>query len=89
MTGTHGPPCQNPTVKWRRLGDESVLLDVASETYYALNEVGTRTWELIDGRTTEAQIAIKLADEYDAPVEAVEADVRSLVGELRGQNLVY
>lgn len=88
MTRSDGAPRRNPTVKWRRLGDESVLLDVSGETYYALNEVGTRAWELIDGQATEAEIAFRIADEYDAPLQVVEADVRMLVGELRGQNLV-
>jgi hypothetical protein len=88
MTTANGALSRNPTVKWRRLGEESVLLDVTTETYYALNEVGTRAWELIDGRATEAEIAVRIASEYDAPLRVVEADVRTLLGDLRDQNLL-
>jgi len=68
--------------------EESVLLNVQSEEYYSLNEVGTRTWELIDGQATVEEIAAKLAEEYEAPLPDIEADVRALLQDLRQQGLL-
>jgi hypothetical protein len=70
------------------MGDESVLLNATTENYYSLNEVGTRTWELIDGTLSAGEIASELANEYDAPVAQIEADVHALIAELRTHELL-
>jgi coenzyme PQQ biosynthesis protein PqqD len=68
--------------------EESVLLNVQSEEYYSLNEVGTRTWELIDGHRSVEEIAATLAEEYEAPLADIEADVRALLQDFREQGLL-
>jgi len=65
-----------------------MLLDLDGGTYFALNEVGARVWELSDGSRTVAEIATLLADEYDAPVAVIQADVLELLGELEVEQLV-
>ena len=65
-----------------------MLLDLDGGTYFALNEVGARVWELSDGSRTIAEIAALLADEYDAPVAVIQADVLELLGELEVEQLV-
>ena len=65
-----------------------MLLDLDGGTYFALNEVGARVWELSDGSRTVAEIATQLADEYDAPVAVIQADVLELLGELEVEQLV-
>ena len=89
MQQTESIPSRRADVMWRRMGEEeSVLLNVQSEEYYSLNDVGTRTWELIDGQTTTEEIAAKLAEEYEAPLADIEADVRALLQDLRDQGLL-
>ena len=68
--------------------DETMLLDLDGGTYFALNEVGARVWELCDGEHSVAGIAAVLADEYDAPVELIEQDVLELVTELEAERLI-
>jgi len=68
--------------------DQTMLLDLDGGTYFALNEVGARVWELSDGSRTVAEIATLLADEYDAPVAVIQADVLELLGELEVEQLV-
>ncbi|MHB0871727.1 MAG: PqqD family protein [Chloroflexota bacterium] len=81
-------PFCGPDVIWRKIGEETILLNSRSENYYSLNEVGTRVWELIDGQTTAREIASRIAEEYDAPAEEIEEDVVALLQELREQGLV-
>ncbi len=88
MQSADAAPSRGSDVIWRKLGDETVLLNVKTENYYSLNEVGARIWELIDGQTTARDIAAKIAEEFDAPVEEVEIDVRTLLRELEQQELV-
>ena len=68
--------------------DETMLLDLDGGTYFTLNEVGARVWELCDGERSVAGIAAVLADEYDAPVELIERDVVELVTELEAERLI-
>jgi len=88
MDSVEQPPSRRADVIWRRMGDESVLLNVRSEDYFTLNEVGTRIWELIDGETPPTRIVRTIAEEYEAPADEIEADVASLLEELREQGLL-
>jgi hypothetical protein len=70
-------------------GSQEVLLfNMDDGSYYALNEVGNRIWELCDGTHGVAQLVSMLAKEYGAPVEIVETDVLELLGDLRSKNLI-
>lgn len=65
-----------------------VLLNVEDGTYYALNEVGSRVWELCDGTRTVADAIGVICDEFDAPRDQVEADVLELLDDLFAEKLV-
>jgi hypothetical protein len=78
----------SPDVVFRDLDGEAVILDLGSGTYFGLNEVGTRIWQLVaDGREPSAIVEI-VASEYDADVEAIAADVARLLDELRVRRLI-
>jgi len=68
--------------------DALVLLNIDDGTYYALNEVGARIWELSDGTRSVADIIAIIEQEYDAPRATVEADVAELVEELAREQLL-
>jgi len=70
-------------------GSQEVLLfNMDDGSYYALNEVGTRIWELCDGTHGMAEMVSMLAKEYDAPAEMIEADILEVLEDLRTKNLV-
>ena len=72
----------------RQLGEECVMLDLDSGTYYGLDAVGTRVWQLFGEGRSVAEACAAIAAEYDAPREAVEADVARLVQELAANGLL-
>lgn len=75
-------------VLFQEVGGEAVLLDLASETYFGLNQVGTRVWQLLgDGCALQA-IRDSLVIEYDASSGQIEADLLKLVTQLRDTGLV-
>lgn len=67
----------------REVAGETVLLNLASGTYFGLNETGTLIWDLIeeDSITLDA-ICDAIEDEYEIPREDAEADVIALVEQL-------
>jgi hypothetical protein len=70
-------------------GSNDVLLfNMDDGSYYALNEVGNRIWELCDGTQGVAQLVSTLAKEYDAPAKIIEMDVMEVLEDLRSLNLI-
>jgi hypothetical protein len=72
----------------RQLSGEAVILDVESGTYFGLNAVGTRIWELIEAGKTLDQVCSKLLDEFEVAPEQLEGDVSALAGELQQRRLI-
>jgi len=66
----------------------SVLLDIDSGEYFALNEVGGRVWELCDGSRSAASIAEAISAEYDVDATTALRDASELLAGLAGAGLV-
>jgi PqqD family protein of HPr-rel-A system len=73
----------------RQVGDETVILDLASGTYFGLDAMGTRIWQLIGQGQTLAEICTVLLTEYDVSAEELERDLLRLVQELDAQGLIH
>lgn len=72
----------------RDLGGESVLLNLASESYFGLDEVGTRMWAaLANSPSIEAAFGMLLA-EYDVEAEQLRADLTAFLRELTEAGLI-
>jgi hypothetical protein len=77
-----------PDVLSRTLDGEAVLLNLASGTYFGLNEVGTRIWELIAAGTTYGALRAAVLDEFDVEAGPLERDLAELIDSLRARGLV-
>jgi len=75
-------------VMFNRVGDEVVLLDLDSGTYYGLDAVGGRLWDLISGSATIGEAIDTMLEEYEVEREVLESDVLRLVDELREKGLI-
>lgn len=70
-------------------GAKGVLLfNMDDGSYYALNEVGNRIWDLCDGTHNVEQLVCILATEYNAPAEIIKTDILELLEDLRSKNLI-
>ena len=72
----------------RTVGDETVILDLASGTYYGLYPVGARMWQLMTEGQPLAAVCDTMMDEYEVTREALEGDILRLTEELRAKGLV-
>lgn len=77
-----------PDVLTRELRGESVLLDLASERYFGLDEVGTGMWRALTAGGTVGQAIDALLGEYDVPAEQLREDVGAFVRQLSEAGLV-
>jgi hypothetical protein len=78
----------SPDVVFRDLEGEAVILDLASGTYFGLNEVGTRVWRLVDEGRNPSQIVEIVASEYQADRETIARDVERILDDLRARRLI-
>lgn len=72
----------------RQVGDETVILDLASGTYFGLDPVGARIWQLIGEGKTLAEICATMLEEYEVGREHLETDILRLTGQLLERGLV-
>jgi Coenzyme PQQ synthesis protein D (PqqD) len=75
-------------VMTREMGDETVILDLASGTYFSLNPIGTRFWQLVREGRTLAQMCDAMQDEYEVARDQLEADLQRLADDLVGRGLL-
>lgn len=81
-------PAKAPATAWRIIEGEAVILSMETKVLRGLNPVGSRVWELIDGRRSVEEIIGVIVKEFDVSPEAAAQDVRGFVGELLERGLV-
>ena len=70
------------------LNDDIVILNLSSGTYYGLNEVGARVWQLIQQPRCVGEIHSLLLDEYDVTPDACHQELLKLLQELKKAGLI-
>jgi hypothetical protein len=72
----------------RQVGEETVILDLASGTYFGLDPVGARIWQLLTEGRTLGEVCATMLAEYEVTREDIERDVLNLAEELRAKQLI-
>jgi hypothetical protein len=78
----------SPNAVARQVGDETVILHLGSGTYFGLDAVGARIWELIGKGKSLNEICDAVLDEYDVSREDLERDMDMLIKDLLEKDLV-
>jgi hypothetical protein len=76
-------------VTFQQVGDETVLLNLASGHYFGLNLVGTRIWQLLTEGHARAEICNTIAAEFSAPRADIERDTDALLKSLLENGLIH
>ena len=77
-----------PNVIAREVGEETVILDLASGTYFGLDSVGARVWQLVGEGRSLGDICDVLLQEYEVDRATLVADVVRLAADLSARGLV-
>jgi hypothetical protein len=73
---------------FQEVSGETVILDLKSEQYFGLDEIGTRIWQLLQTNDSTEQIYQTLVSEFDAEPERLQSDLSSFLDELTKAGLV-
>ena len=72
----------------REVGGETVLLDLASGTYFGLDEIGAQIWQVLEDGGSAAQACEAVLASYDVERDVLERDALALLGQLMERGLI-
>lgn len=78
----------SPEVMSQEVSGETVLLDLQSESYFGLDEVGTRVWQLLQEKDDLQGVYDVMLAEYDVEPDQLKDDLEELLGKLSDSGLV-
>jgi hypothetical protein len=72
----------SPDAMLQEIGGEGVVLDLVSATYFGLDQVGVRLWQLLQANPGLHDAFEVLLAEYEVDPITLERDLRTLVDQL-------
>jgi len=75
-------------VLFQEVNGEAVLLDLNSESYFGLDQVGTRIWAMLNEGVEVSEMVDLLLEEYEVDRVTLEKDVDELLANLLEAGLV-
>ncbi|MDP1663589.1 MAG: PqqD family peptide modification chaperone [Methylobacter sp.] len=70
------------------LDDELLMMNIEKGSYYSLNSVGARIWELLENPMAFDELVARLLEEYDISAETCRLEVENFVHALRARGLL-
>lgn len=75
-------------VKWKRIGDESLLLIPKDGEFYKINGVGTIIFEsLSDGKDVE-DIAKLISSSFEVDAETASKDIAEFIDDMKDKKII-
>jgi hypothetical protein len=79
---------KNPSLAWREIDDETVIISPGESVMHELNDTGSFVWKNIDGQRKAEDLAALLVEQYEVTLETALADTLSLLEELSRRKLL-
>lgn len=70
------------------VGDELLMMSIEKGSYFSLNAVGTRIWELLESPITFDELVARLTAEYDVPADTCRQEVEKFLAALRERGML-
>ena len=78
----------SPDVISQEVSGETVLLDLNSENYFGLDEVGTRIWQLIESSGSLQTVYDTMLTEYEVEADQLLEDMEQLISDIEKAGLI-
>lgn len=69
--------------------EECVMMSIEAGSYYGLNAVGSRIWELLESPKTVAQLCTQICEEFEVDERTCEDAVVKFVDDLIKNRIVH
>jgi len=81
-------PLKSPSAAYQIIDAEAVIIVPSEQMVNVLNPVGSRIWDLADGRKSIAEIAQILTHEFDIPYETAIPDAIEFTSDLAAKKMM-
>ena len=79
----------NPEVLSSKIDEEAILMSFEAESYFGLDPVGSRIWELISKKPVTAdELVVLLMEEYEVDEKTCHADVQRFIDDMSAKKLI-
>ena len=82
-------PMKSPSAAYQIIEGEAVIIVPSEQMVNVLNPVGSRIWDLADGRKTVGEIAEILTGEFHVPYETALNDAIEFTGDLAEKKMMH
>jgi hypothetical protein len=79
---------RNTENMFSKIDSETVVMSIENDSYYGIDAVGSRIWELIDEKTTLENLIETLHKEFEAQPGQIESDTLTFLQKLLKENLI-
>ena len=83
-----GPLEIGDSILYQKVGEEIVLLNIASQEYFGLDNVGSDVWQLLMEHRDVAAVAKRLAALYSVDEQTVRSDIEPMISDLVAAKLL-
>ncbi|MBY0579592.1 MAG: PqqD family peptide modification chaperone [Burkholderiales bacterium] len=70
------------------VGEELLMMSIEKGSYFSLNSVGSRIWELLESPIGIDELAARLTEEYDVPFDTCRQEVEEFIKALRERGML-
>lgn len=76
------------SVLFQEIDNEYVLLNMKTEQYFGLNDIGAKVWQIISEDGNTGTLIEKLMSEYNVLTDTLTTDISQLLDELTKEQLI-
>lgn len=78
----------SPEVLFSKIDDEVIIMSIEADSYFGLDPVGSRIWELLEQPATMDELVSQLVQEYDVGEAECRQDAQDFVTEMVARGLI-
>ncbi len=80
--------CNSPDVIFEEFGDETILINLKTGSYYSVSSVGILVWALIQSRVAVEELARWVGQRFPGDRDQIDDAIRDFVGQLAQEELI-
>lgn len=78
----------SPEILHSRIDDEVVLMSIEADSYFGLDPIASRIWELLEQPLDLDELVAKLMEEYEVDADTCRQDAQALLEDMQGRGLI-
>lgn len=79
---------QNSDLVSAVLDEEVVLMSIRKGSYYGMDQVGSRIWELLEKPITFGRLLAEMEEAYEGDADQIRMDLVAFLEELKQEDLI-